>query len=304
MSRRPTGKQRSNESRRQKARSQLGRIREHMQKGNIVLEVRDARAPRTTDPARLVEVPAGRVRCLVLTKCDLAEEAATRDWVRHLKAQGYLVLAADLTRTSQARSQLRELLKRAVAGARSTLGVGRAVIVGLPNVGKSTLINRVLGRSAMRTGDRPGVTKGESWCKIDEGLFLLDTPGVIEAMNRLVQEDEDSDVKLGLLRSAPASLLDPVTAACHLLGTWADRLECPGGLPPGPDPETRLGELALRWNHLIEGGRPDLHATATRILKEVAAGRWGRLTMEHPDDPLPEVTDPDAVSNREPGGGG
>lgn len=293
MSRRPSGKSRRSTSRRQRARHQLGRIREHLAKGNIVLEVRDARAPGMTDPTRLVQIPPDRVRAVVLTKADLADPDATARWRDHFQAEGYLVRAVDQSNPRQAGAALRSLLVEAKKRLPGKLRMGRAVVVGLPNVGKSTLINRVLGRRKLLAGDRPGVTKGETWARIEDDLHLLDTPGVIEAMNRLVEEAGEDAYRLGLLRLAPEALLDQVHAAARLLVDLGPRLTPPGGDLEGEDVEARLRALARRWNRLRAGGEPDLQATAGRLLREVGEGTWGRYTLDLPAPPAgPEEGEP------------
>lgn len=299
MKGKPSRGKRQRTSRRQRAHHQLGRIREHLQKGNVVLEVRDARAPLTTDPARLVKMPPDRVRCLVLTKADLADPEVTKSWEAHFRAEGRLVLALDQTDARGAKRALAGLLKQAASRARSALGVARAVVVGLPNVGKSTLINRVLGRGALRAGDRPGVTKGESWCKIDDKLYLLDTPGVIEAMNRLVHEDHGRG-SLALLRVAPAGLLDFPAAARRILEDHAAVLTPPGpvaeALVAGEDP---IAALARVRGRLGPGGEPDRETAAQDALKELARGAWGRLSLERPGDTLPTAEDAPAEGDVE-----
>jgi ribosome biogenesis GTPase A len=265
----------------------LGLIRQHLQKGNIIIEVRDARAPRTTDPARIIRFPEGKVRCLVLTKADLADPQVTARWESYYRSEGFLVLTLNQKQGQKAGKALHRLLLQACKRAKTLLGVGRAVVVGLPNVGKSTLINRLVGRNALRSGDRPGVTKGESWCKINESLHLLDTPGVIEAMNRLVQEAEDSDMKLALMRVAPPSLLDYVRAARNLLSEHGPSLTPPRSLELGEGLE-QLEAMARSWNRLSKDGEPDLEPTAQRFLREVAAGNWGRISLERPEDVPPE----------------
>lgn len=280
---RPSSRKRRSTARRQRAHHQLGLIRQHLQKGNIIVEVRDSRAPWTTDPARILRFPEGKVRCLVLTKTDLARPEVTARWESHFRDQGFLVLGLDQKRGKRAGKLLTSLLTQATRRSRTLLGVGRAVVVGLPNVGKSTLINRLLGRNALQAGDRPGVTKGESWCKMNESLYMLDTPGVIEAMNRLVQEEEDSDMKLALMRVAPSSLLDHVRAARGLLSIHGGSLTPTGGAPLEAGPGA-LEALAHAWNRLTREGEPDLEATAQRVLKEVAAGSWGPLSLETPEE--------------------
>lgn len=258
----------------------------------MVLEVRDARAPVTTDPQRLVKIPPDRVRCVVLTKADLADPAVTAAWEKHFRTEGKLVLALDQTAPKKAKKALAALLRQAAGRAKTTLGMARAVVVGLPNVGKSTLINRLLGRGALRAGDRPGVTKGESWCKIDEKLYLLDTPGVIEAMNRLVHEDGGRG-SLALLRVAPASLLDFPAAARRIMEDHGAALSLPApvaaAVAAGEDP---LAALATMRGRLLAGGEPDRETAAQDALKELARGAWGRLSLERPGDELPEVDEP------------
>lgn len=290
------------EGRRQRARHQLGLVRQHLQRGNIIVEVRDARAPRLTDPARLVAMPEHKVRVVVLAKADLADPATTRAWLAALAADGHLALAVDQRDAVGAGRALKKLMKEAVGRSRSALGVGRAIVVGVPNTGKSTLINRVLGRSKMRAGDRPGVTKGETWCTVDETLHLLDTPGVIEAASRLVHAAGEAGWRLLVLRIVPEGAVEPVEAALRLLAARGKAMGLPADGDPA-DPEPWLDRLAMAWNRLGPDGVPDRFAAASRLLRETSQGGFGRMSFEHPDDP-PDPTDaPDPGADPEPAGG-
>lgn len=294
---RPSGKARKATSRRQKARHQLGKIQEHLQKATLILEVRDARAPRSTSCDRMIRFPRDKARALILTKTDLADPAATEAWLAWARSQKIAALGVDMNRPKQAQKRVVQFLEKHSPTA-GMLRIQRVVVVGLPNVGKSTLINGILGRRAMRAGNRPGVTKGESWCKVRGNLYLLDTPGVIEAMTRLVQEDGQEDPTLALIRAAPESLLDPSEAVATLLERLGSGLE---GAPVEARVENQPGQgrraleaLASAWNLVSKGGERDLHRAAVRVLKQVGEGSWGRLTLEGPEDEAAETDPKDA----------
>ncbi len=302
MTGRPTGKERKGTARRQRARHQIGRITEHLAGGNIVVQVRDARAPALTDPSRLVSMPPDRIQCLVLTKSDLADPATTSRWVAHFRGQGFRVRAVDQSDPRRAAAQLVELMEEARAHLPGKRKQGMAVVVGLPNVGKSTLINRVVGRKAMPAADRPGVTKGETWCRITPDLMLLDTPGVIESMGRVMRDAGDDGFALALLRLAPASLWDPVDVAAEALATLGPKLTRPPGASGLGSGEDQLRELAILWNRRVRGGEPDLVATAGRLLRELSEGGWGRFSLEDPAGPRLGETSSGGEPAAPPGG--
>ncbi|MDI3298219.1 MAG: ribosome biogenesis GTPase YlqF [Bacillota bacterium] len=251
---------------------------------DAVVEVLDARAPRASRYPALARMVAGRPRLLVLAKEDLADPVVTRAWLEALAAAGERAVAVDL-REGGGLARLRRELGALLAerqGLRARR-LPRVMVVGLPNTGKSTLLNRLAGRGAARTGARPGITRGEQWIRGD-GYELLDLPGVLPAAlgNRRV---------LGLL--AVCELVGPEVVpeeeAARLLAEWLEAhapalLEERYGWQPGEPP---LEAVARRRGALLPGGLPDLERAGRTLLADFRRGRLGRLSLEAPEDAGP-----------------
>ncbi len=248
---------------------------------DVVIEVADARIPASSRFARAHSLIGSRPTVLVLAKPDLADPATTARWARELGAiaiegrsgQGLGVLKARLAevhRQVNARMKTRGRLPRAA----------RAMVIGLPNVGKSRLTNRLAGGRKAITGDRPGVTRAPGWIRLAKDLELLDTPGLIPP--RL--EDRLIALKLAMLGAVPAEAYDEqevARAALALLARdWPRALERFGG-------RTELAEIAeaRRW---LVSGEPDTARAAREVLHDIRAGTVGPLTLDpigQPDAP-------------------
>ncbi|MGE5481807.1 MAG: GTPase [Bacteroidota bacterium] len=250
-------------------------------KADLVVEVADARLPFTSRHRLLREMVNVR-RLLVLSRADLADPALTREWVAFWQQQGENVFAAALLRRGEALQVFRIVARMAGASP-----LARVVVAGLPNVGKSFLINQWLGIRRLRTGNRPGVTQGPQWARVDEGLAVLDTPGVLEPVARR-PEERQALASLGLLAAdkydpedaaawlVPRLLQNPATA--RVLATrWSWR-------PPADlaEPIRLLEELARARSFLLPGGLPDRRRAAWQLLTEFRQGRLGRITLEVP----------------------
>ncbi len=269
-------------------------IRENLPLVGLVIEVADARAPRATRHPDLRRLTPGRPILTVLSKADLADPGATRRWLDALSRDSGPERAA-VAFAAGSRAPAREVLRLApeLARTRGPRSPVRAMVVGLPNVGKSTLINRLVGRAAAGTGDRPGVTRGKQWLRAGEGLELLDLPGILVPGS----VPRRAGLLLALLGVLPDHAYDSLEVA-----RWAlDLLERADRLPPevGPadgeegsgDPnlgvrDDLLARYALARGHLKAGGLPDLERAARSLIGALRLGRLGRLTYEFPgDDP-------------------
>jgi len=276
-------------------------INENLPLVNVVVEVADARAPRATRHPGLGRLVRDRPILTVLAKADLAEPRETSRWVSALSRgqPGAAAVAFERDRPDTVRAVRRLALE--LAGrrgpARSPL---RAMVVGLPNVGKSTLINCLAGRAAARTGDRPGLTVGKQWLKAEGGvrtddfparpnqpagreLWLLDLPGVL-VPGRL---DPGLATVLAVLGILPPEAYDPVRTALDALDMLVRTGRLPAGLRADGEPFDGAGFLeryAARRGCLLPGGRPDLERAAVALLTALRDGRFGPLTLESPEE--------------------
>ena len=267
---------------------------------DLVAEVIDARIPISSRNPDIDELVGDKPRLIILNRADQADPEQTRAWTRWFKTRGYAVLETDSKTgggVNQFSTVIKDALKEQIARWREKGQVGRPVrvmVVGVPNVGKSTFINKVARRKSAKAGDRPGVTRGKQWVAVDAGLDLLDTPGILWPKF----EDQTVGRNLAFTGAIKDEVMDAETLACYLMETLAERypqallerykLELPpraqdeetGGLSYGYD---LLERAARKRGFLISGGEPDTERMAKVLLDEFRAGRLGRFTLETPE---------------------
>ncbi|MCG4526238.1 ribosome biogenesis GTPase YlqF [Intestinimonas massiliensis] len=267
---------------------------------DLVAEVIDARIPISSRNPDIDELVGDKPRLIILNRADQADPEQTRAWTRWFKARGCAVLETDSKTgggVNQFSAVIKDALKEQIARWREKGQVGRPVrvmVVGVPNVGKSTFINKVARRKSAKAGDRPGVTRGKQWVAVDAGLDLLDTPGILWPKF----EDQTVGRNLAFTGAIKDEVMDAETLACYLMETLAERypqallerykLELPpraqdeetGGLSYGYD---LLERAARKRGFLISGGEPDTERMAKVLLDEFRAGRLGRFTLETPE---------------------
>ena len=236
---------------------------------------------------------------MVLNRVDQADPEATKRWSAYFRGKGYAVLESDAKGgmgTAKFASAVRELLAdklRAYAEKGMAGRVVRVMILGIPNVGKSTFINKVAGRKTAKTEDRPGVTRSKQWVPIDKGLELLDTPGILWPKF----EDQSVGLNLAYTGAVKDDILDVETLGCHLMTylgeNYPDALKAAYKLPAIPDRED--GENDVAWGYrlleaagrkrgfLISGGDVDTERMAKILLDEFRGGKLGRFTLELPE---------------------
>ncbi len=268
-------------------------LQEQLSRVDLAIELCDARAPQASRNPALRRMLAGKKRLLVLGKSDLADERETRRWLGAYRRQGEECLAFDSVRgkakdvVARAQAACREEVARMAArGVRKTV---RVLVVGIPNVGKSTFVNRIKGMAVTKTGDRPGVTRQNQWVRVTPWLELLDTPGLLWPD----LEDQRAAERLCWMGTIGEQAIDPEELAISLLEELM-RL-CPEAAVSrfrirNPEAEGRalLEEACRGRGWILAGGACDEARGAAVILDEFRAGRLGRLTLEHA--PLDEGT--------------
>ena len=258
---------------------------EQLARVDVVVELCDARIPRASRNPDLGELVKNKKRLLILNKADLAEEAATRAWLAHFRAQGLDCMSFDSAkgRAKDVIGRIEKAAGEAVArmAARGVKKTVRVMIVGVPNVGKSTFTNKVNGASIAKTGDRPGVTRSNQWVRITPYLELLDTPGLLWP-----KLDDQNDARaLAFVGTINDQIMDQQLLAIRLL---EHLLEIK---PEAPVQRFRLRDASLRGAALLEeacrgrgwlmpGGVMDTDRGAAVILDEFRGGRLGRLTLQ------------------------
>ena len=274
-------------------------IAEQIKHVDAVCEILDARIPLSSRNPDVDELTAGKPCLVVLNRVDQADPEATRRWTAHFRAKGYAVLESDAKGgmgTAKFAGAVRELLadklrsyaERGMAGR-----VVRVMILGIPNVGKSTFINKVAGRKTAKTEDRPGVTRSKQWVPIDRGLELLDTPGILWPKF----EDQSVGLNLAFTGAVKDEILDVETLGCHLMAYLGEKY--PGAvitaykLPLLPEREEAENDVAYGYRlleaagrkrgFLVSGGEVDTERMAKILLDEFRGGKLGRFTLELPE---------------------
>ena len=274
-------------------------IAEQIKNVDAVCEILDARIPLSSRNPDVDELTAGKPRLVVLNRVDQADPEATRQWAAHFRAKGYAVLESDAKGgqgTAKFAGAVRELLAdklRAYAERGMAGRVVRVMILGIPNVGKSTFINKVAGRKTTKTEDRPGVTRSKQWVPIDKGLELLDTPGILWPKF----EDQSVGLNLAYTGAVKDDILDVETLGCHLMTylgeNYSDALKTGYKLSALPQREPEENDVAYGYRlleaagrkrgFLISGGDVDTERMAKILLDEFRGGKLGRFTLELPE---------------------
>lgn len=279
-------------------------LSEQLSRVDVAIELCDARMPRASRNPDLDAMMRGKPRILVLNKADLADAGATDAWLSAFRREGLTAMAFCAT-TGRAKDVLarieraaREQVERQAArGVRKTV---RVMVVGVPNVGKSTFINRLYGGAIARTGDRPGVTRANQWVRVTPYLELLDTPGLL--WPRL--DDQVAARRLCYIGTIRDQAVDPQMLAIHLLEDLMQTAP-QAAVQRFHLKEPLEGGLALLENAcrgrgwLLPGGVADTERGAAVVLDEFRAGKLGRMSLERPARPQTKEETADA---QEPAG--
>lgn len=266
-------------------------IGENIKMVDAVCEILDARIPEASRNPDIDGLSAGKPRLIVLNRIDLADPEYTAAWHKHYEAQGYLVLESDAKSgkgISGFAPAVRKLLADKIADYEAKGQVGRklrVMILGIPNVGKSTFINKVAGRNAAIAENRPGVTRGKQWITIDKTLELLDTPGILWPKF----DSQHVGEMLALTKAIKDDVLDKETLACNFMlrlrDSYPDALKERYKIEPGEEMTgyELLQAAAAKRGFRISGGEFDTERMANTLLAEYHSGKLGRLTLEMPE---------------------
>lgn len=253
---------------------------------DLVIELLDARIPVSSKNPDIDELAKGKARLVILNKSDLADEKANTEWIEYYKKKGINAIAIN-SRTRGFQKQVNDaILKSCEAKIQRDLKRGiknkpiRAMIAGIPNVGKSTFINTLSGKSAAKTGNKPGVTKGKQWIRIASNIEFLDTPGILWPKF----DDELTGEHIAFIGSVNEEIMDLEELSVRLISTLRESKN--GAVSKRYEVDENktdyevLKDIALSRNCLIKGGEPDTKRAAKLFLDDYKDGRLGRITLE------------------------
>lgn len=255
---------------------------------DLVIELLDARAPYSSRNPDIDEFGKNKARLVLLNKADLADESRNRIWADYFREKGCHVAGID-SRSGAGMKRIQELIREACREKterdrrRGILNRPvRAMVVGIPNVGKSTFINTFAGKACAKTGNKPGVTKGRQWIRLNKNVELLDTPGILWPKF----EDQSVGLKLAVIGSIRDELLQAEELAMWILpfldGQYPGRLQERYGITEEGTKTEQLGKIAEARGCLRKGGQPDYEKAAALVVDDLRSGKLGRITLELP----------------------
>lgn len=280
-------------------------IENNLKAVDIVVEVIDARIPFSGANPMIEEITAGKARHVVLSKTDMADPDATARWIEYFRNRGAEATPVNGLTGHGVEELLKEVKEKTRDVREAKKRPARMMIAGVPNSGKSSLINRMAGRKGARVGDRPGVTTGKQWIKISNGMELLDTPGILWPKF----ENPKTGLHLAFCGSIKDEIMDTETLALELI-RYLDaehreelflRYSLSEDKIDDEDPEEEIFDsdghpvekkdrglavmeaIAVSRGFLMSGARPDIKRTAATVLDEFRSGKIGRMTLEEPE---------------------
>ncbi|MBN6887145.1 ribosome biogenesis GTPase A [Cytobacillus horneckiae] len=266
-------------------------VTEKLKLVDIIFELVDARIPYSSRNPMIEEIIQQKPRIVLLNKADMADAELTKQWIAYFEEQGIKALAINSQAgqgmkeiTAAAKSLLEEKFNRMKAKGVRPRAI-RAMIVGIPNAGKSTLINRLAKKNIAKTGNTPGVTKAQAWIKVGKEMELLDTPGILWPKF----EDQQVGLKLALTGAIKDTILNLQDVAVYALrflsANYPDKLKERYGIEELPEDIVLLfDEIGKRRGCLMGGGEVDYDKVTELVIREFRSEKFGRISLENPDD--------------------
>jgi len=265
-------------------------MQENIKLIDLVIELVDARIPMSSRNPDIDELGKNKARLILLNKSDLAEDKQNDAWVEYFKAKGFSVVKVNSKKGGGIKSiqgVIQEACKEKIERDRKRGILNRpvrAMVVGIPNVGKSTFINTLAGKACAKTGNKPGVTKGKQWIRLNKNVELLDTPGILWPKF----EDQTVGLRLAFIGSIKDEILNTEELAAEMIqfmkknyvGVLAEKY----AIIEVDDPYQCLADIAKSRHCLLRGNELDTAKAATLLIDDFRDGRLGRITLEFPED--------------------
>ncbi len=258
-------------------------IEENLKLIDVVVEIIDARVPISSRNPDVNKLTSNKDRVVVLNKVDLADEHITAEWADYFKSEGYTVVLAN----AKSGKGVKDIIKAVDIACEAKLarmkrrGIKkplRAMVIGIPNVGKSTVINKLIGRSSAKTGNKPGVTKGKQWLKIKNKIELLDTPGVLWPKF----EDERIGINLAMIGSIKDEIVQGRALGLKIIEFLKTNSEVLTNLSSvdSEDMYEIFLSIGREKNFLAKGDEIDEERTAKFLMEQFRNGKFGRFSLE------------------------
>ena len=256
---------------------------------DLMIELVDARIPTSSRNPDIDEIGKNKSRLIILNKSDLADETANKIWMEYFQKQGFYAVEVNSRSGAGVRSiqsVVREACREKIERDRKRGILNRpvrAMVVGIPNVGKSTFINAFAGKACTKTGNKPGVTKGKQWIRLGKGVEMLDTPGILWPKF----EDQQVGLLLALIGSIKDEILLTEELAVELIGLlrqlYPGTLQNRFGIEETGENFSLLQEICIRRRCFTKGEEPDLRKASAMLMEEFRNGKLGRITLEKPE---------------------
>lgn len=256
---------------------------------DVIIELVDARIPYSSKNPDIDTLANGKARILIMNKYDLADSVLTDEWIKYYEDKGYFTVCVD-SKNGKGLKAVNSVIQKACSKKierdkrRGILNRPvRAMIVGIPNVGKSTFINGFAGKACTKTGNRPGVTKGKQWIRLNKNVELLDTPGILWPKF----ENQESGLRLAFTGAIKDELYNVYELALLLIKflseNYPEAVDSFYQIESGATLEAEvLGRIAVRRGCIKSGAEPDLDKAGRYLIDDFRAGKLGRITLENP----------------------